>query len=154
VIEAGRVVLTRREDLGIWCLPGGGVDAGESVAHAAIREVREETGLDVRLTVFAAERIAGTLCGQVGEVGEIDFFATDALPGQLLWWHRLYIRDVLDGRCGSVARTIDAVWPFDRDIPHTRLRTMRERGECASEIASLCTSPVTYSQRIDVGEEK
>ncbi|KAB8143475.1 NUDIX domain-containing protein [Chloroflexia bacterium SDU3-3] len=46
----GRVLLTRRTDNGRWCLPGGGVDAGESVAEAVEREVWEETGLRVRAT--------------------------------------------------------------------------------------------------------
>jgi ADP-ribose pyrophosphatase YjhB (NUDIX family) len=49
VIEDGRVLLTQREDFPVWCLPGGGVDPGESLAQAAVREVREETGLEVEL---------------------------------------------------------------------------------------------------------
>jgi 8-oxo-dGTP pyrophosphatase MutT (NUDIX family) len=47
--EHGRVLLTRRTDNGQWCLPGGGVEAGESVAEACEREVLEETGLRVRV---------------------------------------------------------------------------------------------------------
>jgi ADP-ribose pyrophosphatase YjhB (NUDIX family) len=47
--EQGRVLLTRRADNGQWCLPGGAVDAGESVAEACEREVLEETGLRVRV---------------------------------------------------------------------------------------------------------
>ncbi|MCU0513618.1 MAG: NUDIX domain-containing protein [Anaerolineae bacterium] len=45
--EQGRLLLTRRTDNGRWCLPGGGMDAGESAAEACIREVREETGLEI-----------------------------------------------------------------------------------------------------------
>ena len=48
--EDRRVLLTRRADNGRWCLPSGGVDPGESVAETCIREVKEETGLDVRIT--------------------------------------------------------------------------------------------------------
>ena len=44
-----RVLLTRRTDNGQWCLPGGAMEAGESLAEACIREVREETGLEVRI---------------------------------------------------------------------------------------------------------
>lgn len=47
--EGGRVLLTRRTDNGLWCLPGGGMDAGESAAEACVREVVEETGLQVRV---------------------------------------------------------------------------------------------------------
>ena len=45
----GKFLLTRREDNGQWCLPGGAVEAGESLAEACEREVREETGLQVRV---------------------------------------------------------------------------------------------------------
>ncbi len=45
-----KVLLTRRADNGRWCLPGGGMDSGESVAETCEREVWEETGLKVRAT--------------------------------------------------------------------------------------------------------
>ena len=45
----GRILLTKRADNGQWCLPSGGMDSGESVAEACIREVWEETGLNVRV---------------------------------------------------------------------------------------------------------
>jgi len=45
-----RILLTRREDNGRWCLPGGGMDPGESAAEACVREVSEETGLNVKVT--------------------------------------------------------------------------------------------------------
>ena|SRR5690349_10938408 len=48
--EQGRIFLTRRADNGQWCLPGGGMESGESVAEACEREVWEETGLRVRVT--------------------------------------------------------------------------------------------------------
>ncbi len=44
-----KVLLTRRTDNGQWCLPSGGVEAGESVSEACIRETREETGLIVNV---------------------------------------------------------------------------------------------------------
>lgn len=50
---AGRVLLARhpdsRRDAGRWLLPGGGVEYGEHPEQAVIREVREETGLCVRV---------------------------------------------------------------------------------------------------------
>ncbi|GLI00675.1 NUDIX domain-containing protein [Phytohabitans aurantiacus] len=50
VDEAGRILLQRRTDSGNWSLPGGVMEMGETIGHAAVREVREETGLDVELT--------------------------------------------------------------------------------------------------------
>ena len=44
VLDGGRVLVPQRSDLPVWCLPGGFIDDGESVATAAIREVHEETG--------------------------------------------------------------------------------------------------------------
>ena len=44
-----KVLLTRRTDNGRWCLPGGGMDPGESASEACAREVLEETGLEVRV---------------------------------------------------------------------------------------------------------
>src|SRR6476469_3385668 len=56
VIEtAGGIVLVRRRNPPPgWALPGGFVDPGESVAQAARREAKEETGLDVELTDLLA----------------------------------------------------------------------------------------------------
>jgi 8-oxo-dGTP pyrophosphatase MutT (NUDIX family) len=44
-----KVLLTRRTDNGRWCLPGGRMDTGESAAEACVREVLEETGLEVEV---------------------------------------------------------------------------------------------------------
>src|SRR5947207_1762432 len=41
------VLLQKRDDNGLWGLPGGSVEPGESITEAVVREVREETGLDV-----------------------------------------------------------------------------------------------------------
>lgn len=48
VIHEGKVLLTQRKGVpDRWELPGGKVEFGESPSHAAIREVREETGYEV-----------------------------------------------------------------------------------------------------------
>ncbi|SHT15788.1 Putative MutT/NUDIX-like protein [Mycobacteroides abscessus subsp. abscessus] len=48
--EQGRILLVKRRDNTLWALPGGGHDIGESIEQTAIREVKEETGLDVDVT--------------------------------------------------------------------------------------------------------
>ncbi|MFB6890376.1 NUDIX domain-containing protein [Kitasatospora sp. NPDC056327] len=50
VDDAGRVLLQRRTDNGMWALPGGRMDLGESIAGCGIRETREETGIDIEIT--------------------------------------------------------------------------------------------------------
>jgi len=48
--EQGRILLVKRRDNTLWALPGGGHDIGETIASTAVREVKEETGLDVEVT--------------------------------------------------------------------------------------------------------
>lgn len=50
VDNQGRILLHRRRDNDKWALPGGKMEIGESIGGCAIREVREETGLNVELT--------------------------------------------------------------------------------------------------------
>jgi 8-oxo-dGTP pyrophosphatase MutT (NUDIX family) len=47
---AGEILLIRRSDNDNWALPGGAIDLGESVAQAAVRETKEETGIDCEIT--------------------------------------------------------------------------------------------------------
>ena len=96
-MDGGIVLGKRAHDpkLGAWSFPSGFVDAGEIVEEAAVREVVEETGVEVRLDrllgVFstAGERVifvayAGTVVGGTLEAGdeclEVGIFAPDALP--------------------------------------------------------------------------
>src|SRR6185503_2753460 len=44
-----KILLTRRTDNGRWCLPGGAMEAGESLTECCAREVEEETGLKVKV---------------------------------------------------------------------------------------------------------
>jgi 8-oxo-dGTP pyrophosphatase MutT (NUDIX family) len=53
--DRGRILLIHKVDNDLWALPGGGHDAGESITDTAVREVREETGLDVEVV-----RLVGT----------------------------------------------------------------------------------------------
>jgi 8-oxo-dGTP diphosphatase len=65
--DAGRVLLSCEPDgrgrLGPWVLPGGGVEPGEHPEQAVIREVREETGLSVKVGVLRE------VLSDVGRVG-------------------------------------------------------------------------------------
>ena len=49
-IEGGIVLIERKNPPPGWAIPGGFVDYGESVERAAVREAKEETCLDVKLT--------------------------------------------------------------------------------------------------------
>lgn len=94
----GRIVLTRRAiepGHGLWVFPGGYVDRGEDVRTAAVREAREEAGIDVRLDglvgiysypgvtaviiVYSAVWTAGTLAVD-DESSEIRTFEPADLP--------------------------------------------------------------------------
>ena len=48
--DHGHVLLQRRADSGNWALPGGTMDIGETLGQCVIREVKEETGLDIEIT--------------------------------------------------------------------------------------------------------
>ncbi len=48
--SGGNILLLRRKDNDKWTMPGGTLDFGESLTYCAIREVREETGLQTRIT--------------------------------------------------------------------------------------------------------
>jgi 8-oxo-dGTP pyrophosphatase MutT (NUDIX family) len=50
VNDSGEILLIRRADNGNWALPGGAVELGESLAQAAVRETREESGVDCEIT--------------------------------------------------------------------------------------------------------
>lgn len=47
--DAGRVLMIERADNGLWAVPGGAQDIGETTVQAAVRETREETGIDVEV---------------------------------------------------------------------------------------------------------
>lgn len=48
--DVGEILLIRRSDNNNWALPGGAIDLGESVAQAAVRETKEETGIECEVT--------------------------------------------------------------------------------------------------------
>jgi ADP-ribose pyrophosphatase YjhB (NUDIX family) len=146
VIDVDKILLTRREDFAVWCLPGGAVEDGESLAQAGVREVREETGIAVELTrlvgvysrprwwgggmhstVFAARPIGGALVADPHETTGAGYFALAALPAPLFWVHVQPIRDAVAG-VGGVARTQHAAWPFGQEhLTRQELYALRDR---------------------------
>ena len=50
VVDVGRLLMVHRADNDLWALPGGGHELGESIEDTVIREVKEETGIDVEVT--------------------------------------------------------------------------------------------------------
>ena len=60
--ESGRLLLIQRADNATWAMPGGAAEVGETPAEAVAREVREETGLEVRPTqllgIYDSRRVA------------------------------------------------------------------------------------------------
>jgi len=123
IINDGKVLLTKREDFEVWCLPGGGVEEGESLAEAGIREAKEETGLDVELTrlvgvysrmgggmhdvhavLYVAKSIGGELKTQPNETIDVAFFPFDQLPDEMLFGHRKRVNDVINYANGVSVR--------------------------------------------------
>ena len=180
VIKAGQILMTKREDFSVWVLPGGSIEAGESVAQAAIRETYEETGLSVELTrlvgiysrpswpigetigahtiLFAAQVIGGTLHPQPEEVLAVDFFEPDHLPSPIFWWHRRPIQDALAGKGGSVVWSQQVDFPFIQGvmpIPRQELYALRDRGELPLEkvFDQLCGLPRPEDEILEVSDE-
>lgn len=85
--EQGRILLVKRRDNTLWALPGGGHDIGESIEQTAVREVKEETGLDVDIISLTGiyTNPAHVVAFSDGEVRQ-QFslcFATNLLGGEL-----------------------------------------------------------------------
>ena len=115
--DGDRLVLVRRAiepGYGLWVFPGGYVDRGEPLTSAAVREAREECGLEVRLdslvniysypgrapviVVYAATAVGGTLCAD-DECLETAEFDSASIPWDQLAFRSTHegLRDYLNG---------------------------------------------------------
>jgi ADP-ribose pyrophosphatase YjhB (NUDIX family) len=107
--ERGEILLTQRADSGWWLYPVGWADVGYSPAEVAVKEVYEETGIEVEVRsliacfdglrlgfarlpmysiVFHCTVLGGELRGHPLETSAVGFFARDALPQPLAGAHR------------------------------------------------------------------
>ncbi|WP_088033869.1 NUDIX domain-containing protein [Evansella clarkii] len=120
-----QVLLQKRADVELWGIPSGHIEIGETVSEAAIREVKEETNLDIRIkkligvysepdsqvfaypngkvvhfitTCFLAEITGGEVRCNSDESLEIKFFGSENLPQDLLKMHPRWLKDALANR--------------------------------------------------------
>jgi 8-oxo-dGTP pyrophosphatase MutT (NUDIX family) len=112
----GRLLLQQRSDGGQWGLPGGSVEIGESVSQAVIREVREETGLDV-----AIRRLVGVYSEPALQVVRY--------PDGNVWHYVTVCFEcvVRGGELATCDETLALRWVSPRRLPATLLANHRIR---------------------------
>ena len=114
--DRGRILAVRTTYLGPgWMLPGGRVERSETPHLAAVRETREETGIDVRVErlllidahrrrntsfVFAATRLGGTLSPELGEIAEVGWLTREEIAATS--WRLDRLLGYLDAADGGV----------------------------------------------------
>jgi ADP-ribose pyrophosphatase YjhB (NUDIX family) len=127
VLDRGRVLLVRRGQppgVGRWSIPGGLVRLGERIEDAVIREVREESGLSVRLLglcgvidrVIHAEEATGSRCPVRYHYVIVDYAAevvggrleagSDAAAARWVSLDELGTYDITDGLADMIRRAL------------------------------------------------
>ena len=121
-----KILLIKRNTIpfkGYWALPGGRMDSGETFEQTIVREVKEETGLDVTIagkigeyiekgvkdeveyefypTCFLVKPIGGEIKKQDSEIQEIKLFPLSELPKLLAFEHDQMIKDYIKMDLGS-----------------------------------------------------
>ena len=126
-----QVLLQKRSDNGMWGLPSGHVEIGETVEEAVIREVKEETGLQVKVvrlvgvysdpssqvfsyptgervhfitTFFECLPVGGSLSPDMVESRDVKFFHFGNLPANILPMHPRWLHDSLCGQDAAFIR--------------------------------------------------
>ena len=115
-----KILLIKRATVpfkGFWALPGGRVNAGETVEQTVVREAKEETGLAVEIvrkigdyheqgvqggveydyypTCFLVKTVSGEIEKQESEIEEIRLFSLNALPEILAFENAAIIKDYI-----------------------------------------------------------
>jgi 8-oxo-dGTP diphosphatase len=113
-----KILLIKRSTppfVGYWALPGGRVDPGETVEQTIVREVKEETGLDVEVVskigeyheqgvqggmeydyypaCFLVKAVGGEIKRQKSEIQEIRLFSLSEVPEPLAFEHSQMVKD-------------------------------------------------------------
>jgi 8-oxo-dGTP diphosphatase len=113
-----KILLIKRRTapfIGYWALPGGRVDPGETVEQAIVREVKEETGLDIAVVrkigeyheqgvqggaeydyypaCFLVNVVGGKIRKQESEIEEAKLFSLDEVPAELAFEHGQMIKE-------------------------------------------------------------
>lgn len=119
-VEGGIVLIERKNPPHGWAIPGGFVDYGETVEAAAVREAKEETGLDVELTallgvysdpsrdprhhtistVFVASATGQPVADD--DAADAGVFTEDSLPADIAFDHRKILEHYFKSRGSSV----------------------------------------------------
>jgi mutator protein MutT len=124
--ERGEVLLQRRGDFNKWGFPGGAIELGETPQMAAIREAKEETGLDVKvnkligiytdfnieypngdkaqslLIAFVLDVIGGEMFCDKEETLELRYFSLDHMPELFCKQHKDFLYDIKSKQYGVV----------------------------------------------------
>ncbi len=119
------VLLVKRRDVPVWVLPGGGIDPGETPEEAAVREVQEESGLEVRIIrkvavytptgklsstahLFECQIIQGELCAS-DETQGAGFFPVNSYPPPVFDVHRRWLQDACENRAEVIVKPVEGL---------------------------------------------
>ena len=137
-----RVLLCHRRDLDVWNLPGGGVETGELPTEAVVREVKEETGLDVtvdrlvgvygktdkdELVFTFACRIVGGEIAATDEADNCEYFEIERTPSNTAPKHVGRIHDAIDFAVQPVFRR--QTEQSAREMLHVQRQALMSQGE-------------------------
>lgn len=133
ILDEDRVLLCRlceEHNKGQWTLPGGGLDPGEHPEAACLREVKEETGLEVSLTHLLG----------------VDSITFDGVLGPMQHLRIFYLAQVVSGTLtAETDGTTDLVqWIRLEDLATLNLVDLVRRVEAAFHIGRIPLSPKSH----------